>query len=85
MYSCEQNISCNCNMEDRIKAHMPMLDRRHLIYIDGCAPEQLSIYGEFSGMIFDTDLSVVAATHMHWRSPRLGSQVAITPSSTKTT
>jgi len=38
----------------------------------------VSIYGEYSGMIFDTDLSAVAATSIHWRLPGLGSRVAVT-------
>ena len=38
----------------------------------------MSIYGEYSGKIFDTDLSAVAATYIHWRLPGLGSRVAVT-------
>ena len=38
----------------------------------------MSIYGEYSGKIFDTDLSAVAATYIHWRLPGLGSCVAVT-------
>jgi len=38
----------------------------------------MSIYGEYSGKIFHTDLSAVAATYIHWRLPGLGSGVAIT-------
>jgi len=38
----------------------------------------VSIYGEYSGKIFDTDLSAVAATYIHWRLPGLGSRVAVT-------
>ena len=38
----------------------------------------MSIYGEYSGKIFDTDLSAVAATYIHWRLPGLGSGVAVT-------
>jgi len=41
----------------------------------------VSIYGEYSGRIFDTDLSAVAATYIHWRLPGLGSRVAVTVSS----
>jgi len=38
----------------------------------------VSIYGEYSGKIFNTDLSAVAATYIHWRLPGLGSRVAVT-------
>jgi len=40
----------------------------------------VSIYGGYSGKIFDTDLCAVAATDIHWRLPGLGSRVAVTPS-----
>ena len=38
----------------------------------------MSIYGGYSGKIFDTDLSAVAATYIHWRLHGLGSRVAVT-------
>jgi len=38
----------------------------------------VSIYVEYSGKIFDTDLSAVAKTYIHWRLPGLGSRVAVT-------
>ena len=38
----------------------------------------MGIYVEYSGKIFDTDLSAVAATCIHWRLPGLGSRVAVT-------
>jgi hypothetical protein len=38
----------------------------------------VSIYGEYSGKIFDTDLRAVEATYIHWRLPGLGLGVAIT-------
>ena len=38
----------------------------------------MSIDGEYSGKIFDTDLNAVAATYIHWRLPGLGSRVAVT-------
>jgi len=38
----------------------------------------VSIDAEYSGKIFDTDLSAVAATYTHWRLPSLGSRVAVT-------
>ena len=44
----------------------------------GCTRERVSIDGEYSGKIFDTDLSAVAATYIHWRLPGLGSRVAVT-------
>jgi len=44
----------------------------------GCTREQVSIDGEYSGKIFDTDLSAVAATYIHWRLPGLGSRGAVT-------
>jgi len=44
----------------------------------GCTQERVSIDGEYSGKIFDTDLSAVAATYIHWRLPGLGSRVAVT-------
>ena len=34
--------------------------------------------GEYSGKIFDTDLSVAAAIYIKWRLPSLGSRVAVT-------
>jgi len=40
----------------------------------------VSIHGEYSGKIFDTDLSAVAATYIQWHLPGLGSRVAITSS-----
>ena len=33
----------------------------------------MSIYGELSGKIFDTDLSLVEATYIYWRCPCLAS------------
>lgn len=39
-----------------------------------------SIYVELSCKIFDTDLSVAAATYIRWRLPGLRSRVAVTPS-----
>ena len=36
------------------------------------------MHGEYSGKIFDTDLSAVAATYTYWRFPGLGLCVAVT-------
>jgi hypothetical protein len=44
----------------------------------GCTRERVSIDGEYSGKIFDTDLSVVPAIYIQWRLPGLGSRVAVT-------
>ena len=41
----------------------------------------MSIDGEYSGTIFDTDLSAVAATYIHRRLPGLGSHVDVTANS----
>jgi len=49
----------------------------------GCTPERVSIDGEYSGKIFDTDLSVAAALDIQWRLPGLGSRVAVTSSSSQ--
>jgi len=38
----------------------------------------VSIDGEYSGKIFDTDLSALAATYLHWRLPGLGSRAFVT-------
>jgi hypothetical protein len=38
----------------------------------------VSIYGEYSVKIFDTDLTAVAATYIRWRLPGCGLHVAIT-------
>jgi hypothetical protein len=38
----------------------------------------VSIYGEYNGKIFDTDLSAVAANYIHWHLPGLGSRAAVT-------
>ena len=42
----------------------------------------MSIYGEISGKItskiFDTDLSAVVATYIHWRLPSLRPRAAVT-------
>ena len=34
--------------------------------------------GEYSGKMFDTDLSVAAAMYIQWCLPGLGSRVAVT-------
>jgi len=47
-----------------------------LVY--GCTPEQVSIDGEYSGKISDTDISVAAAICKHRRLPSLGSLVTVT-------
>ena len=36
------------------------------------------IYGELSGKIFDTDVTAVTVTNIHWHLPCLGSVVAVT-------
>jgi len=41
----------------------------------------VSIDEEYSGNIFNTGLSAVAATYIHWRLPGLGSRVAVILSS----
>lgn len=38
----------------------------------------MNLYVESSGKIFDTDLSVTAATNKQWRLPSIGSRVAVT-------
>jgi hypothetical protein len=38
----------------------------------------VSIDGEYSGKIFDTDLSVIAAIYIQWCLPGLGSSVIVT-------
>jgi len=48
------------------------------IVVYGCTPERVSIYLDYSGKIFDTDISAVAATHIHWSLPGLRSHVAVT-------
>jgi len=44
----------------------------------GCTRERVSIDGEYSGKIFDADLSVAVAIYIQWRLPDLGSRVAVT-------
>ena len=44
----------------------------------GCKRERVSIDGEYSGKIIDTDLRVVETTCIQWRSPGLRSRVAVT-------
>jgi len=48
------------------------------VVVYGCTRERVSLYGEYSGKIFDTDLSAVAATYIYRRLPGLGSRVAVT-------
>jgi hypothetical protein len=43
-----------------------------------CTRDRLSIDGEYSGKIFDTDLSVVAAIYIEWCLPGLRSRVTVT-------
>jgi hypothetical protein len=38
----------------------------------------VTIHGEYSGKIFDTDPSTIAVTYLHWHLPGLGSRVAVT-------
>jgi len=54
-----------------------MLGHRWIISRYSCTWERVSINGEYSGKIFNTDLSAVSATYIHRHLRGLGSRVAI--------
>ena len=77
MYSRERNISHNGTIEYGVKACTPTSNRSHIVWSYSCTREGVSIYVQYSGNIFDTELSVAAATDIQWRLPGLGSRVAV--------